>query len=66
MVGQVNAVSPQGREIYTTQARRTAWREDMLAQFLEKAREVSPAVSHTRVAAPSGPPPKGSVVDVVI
>jgi hypothetical protein len=38
----------------------------MLSQFLEKAREVSPALTHTRVAAPAGPPPKGSVVDVVI
>ena len=63
MVGSINGGSPQG--MYVQQVRRQVWRDEMLAQFLEKARQVTP-----EVPALPGPdmaqPAKGSILDVMV
>ena len=64
----VNPVKPPNtiQSVYAAQIERQAWREEMLTQFLSKAREVVPAAKKTKAVSLPGPPSKGSRVDVIV
>ncbi|MEW5721995.1 MAG: hypothetical protein AB1896_02740 [Thermodesulfobacteriota bacterium] len=66
MTDPVHNGPPSGPLAYTSQVRRLAWRDEMLSQVLEKVRYFAPDQDLIRLAAPDGPPPKGSVVDIIV
>ena len=66
MVNQVNGSPYRPRGLYANQPDRAAWREQMLDQFIEKAREISGSSYTPRLTAASRPPDKGSLLDVFV
>ncbi|MEW6265167.1 MAG: hypothetical protein AB1641_18980 [Thermodesulfobacteriota bacterium] len=66
MVKQLGGPNHVVRAYGSEQTRRAAWREEMIAQMLEKVRETSPVLLQTASNRASGPPPKGSIVDVFV
>ena len=61
----VNSINGSGSSsAYTVQIKRTAWREEMLAQALSKVREVNPTLFPETKAASSRFPTKGALLDV--
>ena len=64
MAGQISRL-PQTNDGYNVhRARQNALREQVLAQFRQKSREIAPLVSQARMPLQAGPPPKGSMLDV--
>ncbi|MBF0529619.1 MAG: hypothetical protein HQK55_10185 [Deltaproteobacteria bacterium] len=66
MINQINSNVGKVPALYADQTKRSAWREEMLAQVLEKVRETSPMVAKASARTPRNRPVKGSVVDVIV
>lgn len=64
MAGQITGI-PQTTNGYSVhRTRQNVLREQVLAQFRQKSREIAPLVQQARMPAQPGPPPKGSMLDV--
>ncbi|MFH1139678.1 MAG: hypothetical protein V1816_26680 [Pseudomonadota bacterium] len=62
MVNSINSASSSSA--YALQIKRTAWREEMLAQAPSKVREVAPTLQPQKTAAAASFPSKGGFLDV--